>query len=104
MDHDRPGFCRELDHPRAAGVRTGKKVAVVGSGPAGLGLRRRSSTRPGTGSPSLNGKTGSAGLLMYGIPNMKLDKEIVQRRAGPHGRGGSRLCHRHRSGQGLPGR
>ncbi len=60
-------------------VRTGKKVAVVGSGPAGLAaaqlLNRRGhevtvyerSDRPG-------------GLLRYGIPNMKLDKSLIDRR------------------------
>ncbi len=60
-------------------VRTGKKVAVVGSGPSGLAcaqlLNRRGHKvtvferfdRPG-------------GLLRYGIPNMKLDKRIVDRR------------------------
>ena len=60
-------------------VRTGKKVAVIGSGPSGLAcaqlLNRRGHKvtvferfdRPG-------------GLLRYGIPNMKLDKRIVDRR------------------------
>lgn len=65
--------------PQVPTVRMGKKVAVIGSGPAGLTaallLNRRGhlvtvyerSDRPG-------------GLLEYGIPNMKLDKEIVSRR------------------------
>lgn len=66
--------------PQPPKVRTGKKVAVVGSGPAGL-----------TAAAQLN-KAGHSvtvferaelpgGLLMYGIPNMKLDKrEVVLRR------------------------
>ncbi|MBQ3403925.1 MAG: glutamate synthase subunit beta [Oscillospiraceae bacterium] len=68
-----------LMDPKPPVFRSGKRVAVVGSGPAGLAvadqLNRRGHTvtvferddRPG-------------GLLMYGIPNMKLDKEIILRR------------------------
>ena len=60
-------------------VRTGKRVAVVGSGPSGLAaadqLNKRGhlvtvyerSDRPG-------------GLLMYGIPNMKLEKHVIERK------------------------
>ena len=73
------GFASGAMAPRPPKVRTGKRVAVVGSGPAGLAaaqqLNRRGHTvtvferddRPG-------------GLLMYGIPNMKLEKRIVERR------------------------
>lgn len=65
--------------PQKPKVRTGKTVAIVGSGPAGLAaaqeLNRRGHTvvvyersdRPG-------------GLLRYGIPNMKLEKSVVDRR------------------------
>ena len=65
--------------PRPPRVRSGKRVAIVGSGPSGLAaaqtLNRRGhsvtvyerSDRPG-------------GLLTYGIPNMKLDKRVVERR------------------------
>ncbi|CAM3540801.1 glutamate synthase subunit beta [Marinicrinis lubricantis] len=65
--------------PNPPQFRTGKKIAVIGSGPAGLACAAQlnkaghlvtvfeKSDRPG-------------GLLMYGIPNMKLDKKVVERR------------------------
>ena len=65
--------------PQPPRTRSGKQIAIVGSGPSGLAaayvLNRRGHSvtvfekadRPG-------------GLLMYGIPNMKLDKKIVERR------------------------
>lgn len=90
--HDSPVTNRDnenflIEHAFASGlmkakipaVRSGKKVAVIGSGPAGLAaadqLNKRGhlvtvferSDRPG-------------GLLMYGIPNMKLDKSVIDRR------------------------
>jgi len=72
-------FKSGLVKPRIPRNRTGKKIAVIGSGPSGLAaadqLNRRGHQvtvyerfdRPG-------------GLLMYGIPNMKLDKNVVLRR------------------------
>ena len=73
------GFARGWIQPRIPAVRTGRRIAVVGSGPSGLAcadlLNQLGHTvtvfekadRPG-------------GLLMYGIPNMKLPKKIVERR------------------------
>ena len=73
------GYANGLMEAKPPKVRTGKKVAVVGSGPAGLAaadqLNRRGhsvtvyerSDRPG-------------GLLMYGIPNMKLEKSVIERK------------------------
>jgi len=65
--------------PKPPAQRSGKKVAVIGSGPAGLAAAEQ-----------LNGMGHQVtvyeradrigGLLMYGIPNMKLDKGIVERR------------------------
>jgi glutamate synthase (NADPH) small chain len=60
-------------------VRTGKKVAVVGSGPAGLSAAAQLN-RAGHTVTVLERADRVGGLLMYGIPNMKLDKGIVQRR------------------------
>jgi glutamate synthase (NADPH/NADH) small chain len=60
--------------------RTGRKVAVVGSGPAGL-CAAAQLNRAGHSVTVLERADRPGGLLMYGIPNMKLDKqEIVLRR------------------------
>jgi glutamate synthase (NADPH/NADH) small chain len=59
--------------------RTGKKVAVVGSGPAGLAAAAQLN-RAGHTVTVFERADRAGGLLMYGIPNMKLDKDVVQRR------------------------
>lgn len=59
--------------------RTGKKVAVVGSGPAGLACAAQLN-KAGHTVTVFERADRVGGLLMYGIPNMKLDKEIVKRR------------------------
>lgn len=59
--------------------RTGLKVAVVGSGPAGLSAAEQLN-RAGHEVTVFEREDRIGGLLMYGIPNMKLDKKIVQRR------------------------
>ncbi len=59
--------------------RTGKKVAVVGSGPAGLACAAQLN-RAGHSVTVFERADRIGGLLMYGIPNPKLDKKIVQRR------------------------
>jgi glutamate synthase (NADPH/NADH) small chain len=66
--------------PQPPAKRTGKKVAVVGSGPAGLACASQLN-RAGHGVTVYERADRIGGLLMYGIPNMKLDKkEVVQRR------------------------
>src|SRR5512137_1937426 len=61
-------------------VRTGKKVAVVGSGPAGLSAAAQLN-RAGHTVTVLERADRIGGLLMYGIPNMKLDKrQVLERR------------------------
>ena len=66
--------------PEPPKVRTGKKVAVVGSGPAGL-CAAAQLNRAGHWVTVFEREDRPGGLLMYGIPNMKLDKEeVVMRR------------------------
>jgi len=59
--------------------RTGKQVAIVGSGPAGLACADQLN-KAGHSVTVFEKSDRVGGLLMYGIPNMKLDKKIVQRR------------------------
>ena len=66
-----------LPHPPK--VRTGKQVAVVGSGPSGLAAADQLNKRGHTVTVFERADR-IGGLLMYGIPNMKLEKQIVQRR------------------------
>lgn len=85
----------------APSVRTGKKVAVIGSGPSGLAaaqlLNRRGhhvdvyerSLRPG-------------GLLRYGIPNMKIEKSVIDRRIQLMEKAGVRFLCGMDAGKNLP--
>ncbi|MCM1045322.1 MAG: glutamate synthase subunit beta [Candidatus Gastranaerophilales bacterium] len=60
-------------------VRTGKKVAVVGSGPSGLAAADQLNKR-GHHVTVFERSDRVGGLLMYGIPNMKLEKQIIERK------------------------
>jgi glutamate synthase (NADPH) small chain len=60
-------------------ARTGKKVAIVGSGPAGLAAADQLN-KAGHEVTVYERADRIGGLLMYGIPNMKLDKQVVNRR------------------------
>lgn len=60
-------------------TRTGKKVAIVGSGPAGLACADQLN-QAGHSVTVFEREDRVGGLLMYGIPNMKLDKELVVQR------------------------
>jgi glutamate synthase (NADPH) small chain len=62
--------------PEPPELRTGKSVAVVGSGPAGLSAAAQLN-RAGHSVTVFERADRAGGLLMYGIPNMKLDKEEV---------------------------
>ena len=65
--------------PRPPIRRTGKRVAIVGSGPSGLAAADRLN-RMGHFVDVFDRADRAGGLLTYGIPNMKLPKEIVARR------------------------
>jgi glutamate synthase (NADPH/NADH) small chain len=65
--------------PRTPRVSTGKRVAVVGSGPSGLACADMLN-QLGNAVTVFERADKPGGLLMYGIPNMKLDKSIVMNR------------------------
>jgi glutamate synthase (NADPH) small chain len=60
-------------------IRTGKKVAIIGSGPSGLAAADQLNKR-GHLVTVFEREDRVGGLLMYGIPNMKLEKHIINRR------------------------
>ncbi|SEC14916.1 glutamate synthase subunit beta [Paenibacillus sp. GP183] len=73
------GFSEGWVVPEPPEIRTGKKVAVVGSGPSGLAAAAQLN-KAGHWVTVYERADRIGGLLMYGIPNMKLDKKYVQRR------------------------
>ena len=73
------GFANGWIRPRIPAVRTGKRVAVAGSGPAGLAAADLLN-RMGHEVTVFERADRPGGLMMYGIPNMKLPKETVFRR------------------------
>ncbi|KAM0224676.1 hypothetical protein ACHAQD_002257 [Fusarium lateritium] len=73
------GFEQGWMVPEPPKVRTGKTVAIIGSGPAGLAAADQLN-KAGHLVTVYERADRLGGLLMYGIPNMKLDKRIVKRR------------------------
>ncbi len=73
------GFEQGWVVPEPPECRTGKKVAVVGSGPAGLACAAQLNSA-GHSVTVYERDDRIGGLLMYGIPSMKLEKSVVQRR------------------------
>lgn len=72
-------FEHNLVKEEAPAVRTGKKIAVVGSGPSGLAAAQLLNRR-GHEVTVFERSDRVGGLLRYGIPNMKLDKSVIDRR------------------------
>ena len=72
-------FKNSLIKANLPSFRTGKKVAVIGSGPAGLTVAYQLNQK-GHEVTVYEKEDRLGGLLMYGIPNMKLDKKIIERR------------------------
>ncbi len=72
-------FAHGLMIPRPPKVRTGLKVAVIGSGPSGLASADQLN-KAGHTVTVFERSDRVGGLLMYGIPDFKLNKQVVQRR------------------------
>lgn len=73
------GYEKGYMKPNPPKVRTGKKVAVIGSGPSGLAAADQLNKR-GHSVTVLEREDRIGGLLMYGIPNMKLEKHVIDRK------------------------
>ena len=73
------GFKKGFIKPNRPHNRTGKKIAIVGSGPAGLACADQLN-QVGHSVTVYEKSDRVGGLLMYGIPGFKLDKQVVKRR------------------------
>lgn len=73
------GYDNRIMQPRKILNRSGKKIAVIGSGPAGLAAADQLNSR-GHQVTVFEKDDRAGGLLMYGIPSMKLEKHIIKRR------------------------
>jgi glutamate synthase (NADPH/NADH) small chain len=73
------GFAEGWIKPQIPSIRTGKTVAVIGSGPAGLAAAQQLN-RAGHSVTVFERDNAIGGLLRYGIPNFKLEKGIIDRR------------------------
>ena len=73
------GFEEGYIRPEPAAVKTGKRVAVIGSGPAGLAAAQQLA-RAGHDVTVFEKNDRIGGLLRYGIPNFKMEKHLIDRR------------------------
>jgi glutamate synthase (NADPH/NADH) small chain len=76
VDH---AFEQGFIHPERAETRSGKRVAIVGSGPAGLAAAQQLA-RAGHEVTVFEKNDRIGGLLRYGIPNFKMEKHLIDRR------------------------
>ena len=74
------GFDEGWVVPKPPPERTGKTVAVIGSGPAGPGRRRRAERGRATRVTVYERDEGPGGLMRFGVPDAKLEKWIIDRR------------------------
>ena len=88
------GYEEGLMHPQQNIPRTGKCIAVIGSGPAGLAAAQRLNQR-GQLVTVLEREDKAGGLLRYGIPNMKLEKQYIDRRVAKMEQEGIRFQYNH---------
>ncbi|MCR4732540.1 MAG: glutamate synthase subunit beta [Lachnospiraceae bacterium] len=72
-------FAEGVVQPQIPEIRSGKKIAVIGAGPSGLATADTLNHR-GHSVTVFEREDRIGGLLMYGIPNMKLDKSVIDRR------------------------
>ena len=89
--------------PQPAAHKTGKKIAVVGSGPAGLACAQQLA-RAGHAVTVFEKNDRIGGLLRYGIPDFKLDKKVVDRRLAQLSAEGIEFRAGVRVGKELPGK
>ncbi len=73
------GFAEGLIHPEPPKFRSGKKIAIVGSGPAGLAAAQQLN-RAGHWVTVYEKADRIGGLLRYGIPEFKMEKRVIDRR------------------------
>ncbi|MEI8271604.1 MAG: glutamate synthase subunit beta [Paludibacter sp.] len=73
------GFIEGMIKPQPPKTRTGKKIAIIGSGPAGLAAAQQLN-RKGHNVTIFEKDNTLGGLMRYGIPNFKLNKNIIDRR------------------------
>jgi glutamate synthase (NADPH) small chain len=73
------GFEEGYIRPEPAAIQTGKRVAIVGSGPAGMAAAQQLA-RAGHAVTVFEKADRIGGLLRYGIPNFKMEKHLIDRR------------------------
>jgi glutamate synthase (NADPH/NADH) small chain len=84
-------FAEGWVRPQAPAQRTGKRIAVVGSGPTGLAAAQQL-TRAGHEVTVLERADRVGGLLRYGIPEFKMEKRVLERRLDQMRAEGTRFC------------
>ncbi len=95
------GFLEGWIHPEPPKFRTGKKIAVVGSGPAGLAAAQQLN-RAGHWVTVYEKADRIGGLLRYGIPEFKMEKSVVDRRVEQMAAEGVRFVTKAHVGKSVP--